>query len=760
MEAVKRIVLLSVILSLLLSACGSGDSSSDEGTSISGLPTPAISTDNAPDVEAAASAYLAAWDASDYEGMYNMLSTLSQGEISFENFEARYRDVATAANLFKVEHSILQSLTNPASAQVAYQVVLHSAIIGPITRETQMKLSLEAGEWRVAWADELILPELAGGNTLSMERFDPARGNIYDNAGNPISVNTQAVAIGVFPSLVLDEEANLLISSLSNLTGVPVNTLNEEIFPEEGEADYYVSVGEVPADVFQPREDNYSGFSGIRYQYYDTRLYYDGGVGPQAVGYVGSIPAEEVDQYVPLGYQIDDTIGRLGVEAWGEEYLSGTRGGALYVISPEGGIVTQLAQSQPQPAASITTTLDAELQVAAQEAIKDFNGSIVVLERDTGRILAMVSSPGFNPNWADINNYNSGWGDYFPDERQRFFNRATQGQYEPGSIFKVISMAAAMESGVYSANSTLECGYEWNGLAGVTLYDWTLAKDRPASGNLNLMEGLMRSCNPWFYEIGLQLYDAGFTDAVAEMARAFGLGSSTGLQILPEAEGNVHTPSEDPTVGRGEAVQQGIGHGATTITPLQAAVYTAALGNGGTLYAPYLVESVTTPDGESILEFGPQVNGELPISENTLTAIQTGMRMVISDPRGTAYNRFTGFTVPVFGKTGTPSIAGAAPHAWFIGYTNLNSPTNPDIAIAVLVENIGDGSEFAAPIFRRVASEYFFNTPGPFYPWESDFGVLDPAYFEEIPLDENGNPIIEDTGNGGNDGVIQATPVN
>lgn len=749
----KVSLFLLMVVALVLTACGGSSSNAEDATETGGLPSPAVSTNETPDVELAVAAYLSAWQSNDLEAMYALLSTLSQDSISFEDFEARYKHVSQEANLFNIEYEILQSLTNPQTAQVAYRLVLHSAIIGAITRETLMDLSLENGAWRVAWADVLILPELDGGNTLSMERFDPARGNIYDNSGSALAVTTQAVAIGVIPSQILEEEANLLISSLSNLTGVPVNTLIANIFPEDREPPFYVAVAEVAADVFAPREDNFSGFSGISYRYYDTRLYYDGGTAPQSLGYVGPIPAEVVDDYVPLGYRIDDNIGRLGVESWAEEYLAGQRGGALYVISPEGQIVTQLAQSQPEAAASVFMTLDADLQIAAQEAIKDFTGAIVVLERDTGRILAMVSSPGFNPNWADLNNFNSDWGSYFPDESQRFFNRATQGQYEPGSIFKVITMAAAMESGIYSANSTLECSYEWNGLAGVTLYDWTLAKERPESGNLNLMEGLMRSCNPWFYEIGLQLYNNGFTDLVAEMARSFGLGSPTGIQTLPEVSGQVITPSENPAVGRGEAVQQGIGHGSTTITVLQAAMFTAALGNGGILYSPYLIDRVETPDGEAALDFEPQVIGSLPISDNTMQAIQTGMRMVITDPRGTAYNRFLGFSVPVFGKTGTPSIAGADPHAWFIGYTDFNSPTNPDISMAVLVENIGDGSEFAAPIFRRVAGYYFFNSPGPLYRWESDFGVLDPAYFDESLAEE------EAAADEDNSGVIQATAI-
>lgn len=743
----RRSAVLFFLLIFLLAACRGASQGNGSST---GLPDPQINVQTAPDVEARARAYLSAWQEGDYEAMYAMLSTLSQDAISFEDFDVRYRHVATEANLFNIEYEILQTLTNPKSAQLGYRVTLYSAIIGPITRETTMDLSLEGSDWRVAWDDRLILPELAGGNTLSMERFDPARGNIYDREGSALVANTRAYSIGVIPSLTLAEESNALISQLSGLTGIPAATLNEEIFPEEGEADWYVSVAEVPADVFEPREEFFSGFSGIRYEVYDTRLYFNGGAAPQAVGYWGPIPAESVEDYIPLGYRIDDKIGRLGVENWGEEYLSGTRGGALYVISPEGEIVTQLAQSSAQPAASIYTTLDKDLQLAAQEAIKDFTGAIVVLERDTGRVLAMVSSPDFNPNWADLNNYNSGWDTYFPDEQRRFFNRATRGQYPPGSIFKVVTLAAALESEIFSSNSTLNCTLEWNGLPGITLYDWTYEKERPASGTLTLLEGLMRSCNPWFYLIGLTLYSEGFSSLVAEMAEGFGLGRETGIEAVAEETGQVQAPNTDPTIGASEAVQQAIGQGTTTITPLQAAVYTAALGNGGTLYRPYLIERVEATDGSAVLQFEPEALGTLPISAETLSAIQTAMRMVITDPRGTAYNRFLGFTIPVFGKTGTASMEGFEPHAWFIGYTDANSPSNPDIAIAVIVENMGDGSEFAAPIFRRVASYHFFNSPGPLYPWESDFGLLDPTYFEETPEGEEGQDA---------NGAIQATPV-
>lgn len=740
---------LLAILVLALAACGGSNGATSNGE----LPSPQIDVSSAPDVEAAASAYLSAWQDDDHNAMYALLSTLSQDAISFEDFDARYTHVEREANLFNIEFEILGTLTNPKSAQVSYRLTLHSAVIGPVTRETTMDLSLEEDDWRVAWDDRLILPELVGGNTLSMERFDPARGNIYDRNGSALAANTQAVAVGVLPDLLLEEESAALISQLAALTGISTNELNELIFPEDPEPVFYIAVAEVSADVFNQRIDNLEGFSGIRWEYYDTRLYFDGGAAPQAIGYYGLIPAEDVEDYIPLGYRIDDKIGRQGVENWAEEYLSGQRGGALYVISPEGEIVTQLAQTQAQAAASVYTTLDKDLQLVAQEAIRDFTGAVVVLERDTGRVLAMASSPSFNPNWADFNNYNSFWDTYFPDEGRRFFNRATQGQYPPGSIFKVVTLAAALETEVFTSNSSLNCTSEWNGLRGVTLYDWTVEKELPASGNLTLLEGLMRSCNPWFYQIGLDLYNAGFTDAVSEMAVGFGLGTEAGIQSLVEVAGQVIAPNEDPAVGLAEAVQQAIGQGTTTITPLQAAIYVAALGNGGTLYEPQLIQRVENTDGSLALEFEPQALGNLPISENTLLAIQTGMRLVITNPRGTAYNRFLGFTIPVFGKTGTASVEGQEPHAWFIGYTAADSPSNPDIAIAVLVENIGDGSEFAAPIFRRIATYHFFNSLGPLYPWETDFGLLDPEYFEENPEDDASGEAA------GEDGVIQATPI-
>jgi penicillin-binding protein 2 len=740
------------LLAVILVACGPGGLSGE-------LPTPQINTNSAPDPESAARSYLSAWNDGDYEAMYDLLSTDSRSSISQEDFLARYAMVATQTNLYRVDHEILQALINPQSAQVGYRLTLNSAVVDPITRETSMALVLEGGQWRVVYDDVIILPELAGGNTLSLERFVPARGDIYDRNGTAIAVNTDAVAVGVYPSLIDEDDVDTVVSELARVAGLSITRVNEILFPEEGEPDYYEPIAEVSADEFNARAGDWNGLSGIFYQPYNTRLYTGGGVAPQTVGYYGAIPAEEVADYIPLGYQSDDNVGRMGIELWGEEFLAGKRGGILRVLNAAGEVVTILAQSQAQPAASINTTLDASLQLAAQDAIQFFTGAIVVLERDTGRVLAIVSSPGFNPTWADANGFNSFWQTYFDElgDAPRFFNKATQGQYPPGSIFKPIPFSAALESGLWRPESTLDCVQQWYGLSGIILEDWTLEKELPPSGTLNLLQGLMRSCNPWFYQIGLDLYNNGMTDAVTEMARGFGLGSRAGIQVVPEEPGNLAAPDiQDAELGRNQAVQQAFGQGTTLITPLQAALYAAAIGNGGTLYQPQLIESVVDANGVALLNFEPQSNGTLPISASALLNLQNAMQMVVSDPRGTAYRQFSGFQVTVHGKTGTATAGvGLEPHAWFIGYTNEGRENQPDIAIAVLVENIGDGSEFAAPIFRRVASYYFFNSPGPVFPWESNFGVFDPTYFEETPEGEQG----EGTPTPDND-AIQVTPSN
>jgi cell division protein FtsI/penicillin-binding protein 2 len=694
-----------------------------------------IGTADFSNVKSISQTYLDAWKVEDYSRMYSLLTSISQDALNEEEFVEHYQSIAIEAALTEIDYEILSVLVNPDTAQVRYRITLRSILVGDITRDTVMNLRTEysqdqgVDQWRIEWDDTLVLPELRGGNFLVMNRdgYVPSRANIYDRQGLALVAQADSTAIGLYPDQVDPTKTEQVFSRLSELTGVSIDTIQALYTSSPSGAGWYIPLGEVSADVMANQLNTLAGLSGIMVRPYKSRYYFEGGIAPHVIGYVSAIQPDEVNEYKRKGYQQDERVGRSGLEMWGEKYLAGKRGGALYVFNAQGQPVTRLAEASAQPSQAIYTTLDRDFQTSVQQAISKFRGAIVVLERDTGRILALVSSPGFDPNAFEPINYNSSQVLYniSTDPSQPLFNRATQGQYPLGSVFKIITTAAALESGVYTPDSTYQCGYFFDELPGARLNDWTYDYflqngTTIPSGLLTLPEGLIRSCNPFFWHIGLDLYNRDLTTAVSQMARGFGLGSATDIVGMDEAAGNIPDP-----VNQVDAVNMAIGQGEILVTPLQVANFVAAVGNGGVLYRPQAVERVAPPDGKPTLTFKPQSMGNLPVSIDNLQVIQQAMLGVIRNekPRGTAWHVFTGLDIPVAGKTGTAQSGSDLPHAWFVGYTFAEREDKPDIAAAVIVENVGEGSDFAAPIFRRIVELYFSGQPQKLYWWESSYNV-------------------------------------
>lgn len=732
-----------LLLILLLTSCttpGRGvitPSAAVTPSATNPLPTPVVDLTRTPDAQSAARAFLDAWKAEDYDAMYGMLTKISQDATSLENFVLRYRDVAVNTTLQTLDYEILSSLTNPSSAQVAYRVTYHTKMVGDIIREMSMNLSLEKSTWQIQWEDGMILPELRGGNTLRLDYDPPTRGNIYDRYGEGIAIYSDIMALGIVVGETDDEQQGTLLRELSILTDKEPEAILALYENDYTYAGTYVAVGEATRESVMDRYDVLSGLAGLRINPYSGRYYANGGVAPHLVGYVQAIPAEEQDEYLRDGYQLSDRVGRAGVEQWGESYLIGQKGATLDVYDPQGRPVTRLGKVERQPSQSIYLTIDSDLQIEVQKAIAGFSGAIVVVEVETGRVLAMVSSPGFDPNAYEYLNYNSGTllGQIVGDGRNRLYNRAVGNGYPLGSVFKIITMAAALETGAFKVDDTYNCTHQFTDLPGMVLYDWTYNKGFEPSGVLTLPEALMRSCNPWYYHIGLELFNQGFTTAVSEMARAFGLGSPTGLEVIEEDTGNMPDPS-----GADVAVQMAIGQGEILVNPLQVARFIAAIGNGGTLYKPQVIEQIADPDGKATFTFAPEAEGTLPVSEENLAIIQAAMREVVRNPRGTAVKAFGGISVPIYGKTGTAQTDWPDhDHAWFAGYTDTDRDDKPDIAIAVIAEYAGEGSEIAAPIFRRVVEAYYLGQPQTVYTWESRINVTrtPTSQFTETPESES-----------------------
>ena len=725
-----------------LTACGSGSVSIFPTPTA--LPQPLVTVLSAPDPSLTLTAYLDAFKAEDYNTMYGVLSKVTQDAITLEDFARRNRDSLNEMSAGSFDYEISSSLVNPYSSEIAFKVTYHTALVGDIQRDIIAKLVLEGGQWKMNWDDSLILPELAGGNVLKMNYSIPSRGNIYDRNGDVIAAQADAYAFYVIPGNVTDDSLDALLTQAWLLCGISPEILSEQIFNTP--AQFPIPLCEASEQESERIRNVYP--SGLEWTTYNSRFYFQQGAGSNIVGYTQFISEEDLESYRRLGYRGDERVGSAGIEQWAEDYLKGKHGGELYVVNPtNGAIVTKVSESAAKPADSIYLTIDRNLQYHAEEAIKGFTGAVVVLERDTGRVFAMASSPSYDSNiFAPDNPNGSTEISEVLQENQPFVNRAAQGQYPLGSVFKIITMSAGMESGLFVPESTWDCQYDWTRLPDQVRHDWTWqhCQDRLAAGNecntsdsqpsgvLKLSEGLMRSCNPFFWEIGYVLYQNERPNDIANMARAFGLGQPTGIEQIFEEAGQIIDPASDIDV-----VNQAIGQGSVLVTPLQVARFIAALGNGGTLYRPQLIESIQPVEGASTSLFEPTAQGTLPIQPFRMDLLKEAMISVVKDSRGTAYFRMRGLTIPVAGKTGTAESGSGLPHAWFAGYTMASEDTSlPDIAIAVILENQGEGSDYAAPVFKRIVETYYYGEPRSLYWFESSFGVTEtPTPFGGIPTE-------------------------
>jgi penicillin-binding protein 2 len=661
-------------------------------------PTPALA-----DAESIARDYLRAWQDGAYDRMYTWLSPSAMASTPADKFISRYKAIAEEASITAVTASVTGVQRKLADAAVvSFTLTADTRLAGQFRVENVLDLTFVGQRWTVEWAPKAIFPLLLRDNLVHMFVRAPSRGSILDRKDRPLATEGQVIEVGVVTGQIKDEAQ--LLTALRVVLGLSEGSIQAK-YQAAARPDWFMPVGEIALEAAQLNQDLLSSDPGIVWREKAVRSYPYGGMASHVIGYLAEVDAATLAQLEPKGYQSGDLIGASGLEAWGEQYLAGARGGTLAIISQEGRIVWTLSERPAEAGQNIYATLDVDLQQAVENILGQRVGAIVVIEVNSGDVLAMASYPGFNPQVLTGGATSSQWQALLGDAQRPLLNRAVAGIYPPGSAFKIVTLSAGLDALGLNARSPFYCAGRWDGLDdGAVRHCWL----KTGHGPISLFEGLVQSCDTVFWEVGKALNERDPT-ALSRYARGFGLGTATGINELDEAEGLIPDPewkrnnysgAEQEWLPR-DAVNMAIGQGDVLVTPLQMARLCAAVANGGTLYRPRLVRRIGTALGGVQQVSAAEFTGRLPVSTAELQLVQSAMESVVL--RGTASNAFRGATVRMAGKSGTAEAPPGETHAWFVGYAPADAP---QIAVAVVLEHGGEGGGKAAPLFRQVVESY------------------------------------------------------
>jgi len=635
--------------------------------------------------------------------MYSLITPASRQRLAIDQFVGYYRELHEKAEVRHVQTSVVSSLASGDHAQVACQVTLVTERLGLIDEKKTVDFTYHDSRWLLEWQPSLLLDAFGYGCSFAVETTDNPRGFIYDRAGRPMANLSTRVVVGVVPAYIEDEDTLLKVLA--------------SVFAEHEEAirarysgavrpDWFMAVGELSSEQAQEHYSQLTSVAGILLRERPIRFYPEGQVAAHITGYVSVITSEQLSELQDESWRRDDLVGQVGLEKYFEKELAGRRGVRLIVMAPDGSPRAIAAEKPAEPSKAVYSTIDLPLQRLSFSLLEGKRGAVVALNPHNGEVLVLASSPSYDPNTIIAGLTPEQWNALLEDEGQPLVNRATQSELPPGSVFKIVTEAAALETGLFTPESPFYCSGTWTGLGqGWVKHCWK----RSGHGSLDLATGLSVSCDVVFYELGKALHEHD-REVLPQFAKAFGFGARTGIVGVSESPGLVPTPTwKDRAIGEswfpGDSVNLAIGQGYLLVTPLQVANMLAAIANGGTLYKPRLVSRIgPEAASETTLTSEPEVLGTLPLNPDHLQSIRKSLRDVAMSPIGTTYHVLGDMPIPVAGKSGTAENPGEKPHAWFAGYAPAD---DPEIAIAVVVEHGGEGSPVAAPIFRRIVEAFF-----------------------------------------------------
>ncbi len=562
--------------------------------------------------------------------------------------------------------------------------------------------------------------ELSKNNRIRTQRVKAPRGFILDNFGRILASNRPSFDISLVPQDT--RELDRVLNRLSELLGEEFSLLLQKVEQARGRPPFepIKLQTDVTREILGLVLTHKLDLPGVVVESTPVRSYPYGSLAGHVLGHMGEISQKElehfeelkkIEQYKTKHYKIGDFVGKSGVEREKEALLTGEDGGYQSEVNAVGYKINIMGRLDPIPGHNVILTIDAELQKTAEEGLTGKVGAIVAVDPRNGRILAMASSPSFDPNLFSLGISAKDWDQLINNPNHPLMNRCIQAVHPPGSTYKLVTAAAALEEGLITKDTRFYCSGIFK-LGNRSYRCWK----RPGHETVSLMKGIAESCDVYFYQLGILLGP----DLLADYARGFGFGTPTGIILKNEKSGFIPTTDWYRRRYRmpwqkGESLSIAIGQGSNLVTPLQLLMAYAAIANGGTLYKPYCIDRVVTVEGQVVERTYPQRRGRVPLSNENRELLMKSLWEVVNTPKGTG----TLASIPerdVSGKTGTAQVVSLpkkkenadqetfSDHAWFAAYAPGDEAR---IAVVVFIEHGGHGGSTAAPIARTVISRFF-----------------------------------------------------
>lgn len=546
------------------------------------------------------------------------------------------------------------------------------------------------------------------GNRLRQSRILAPRGIIYDSEGKELVNNLPGYAV------VLQKQSSYkpeTLQRLSNLLQMPVEEINAKIKASENFYEPILLKNNLDQQMVTKIEEQRRYMPEVMLSVQPIRNYPYHELAVHALGYVGEVSSYEIEQGLFKNISQGSLVGKGGLEKTYDKYLRGEDGAFMEEVDVAGNVVKHYDSVQPVPGKNLKLTIDYELQKEL-EAFTDKHlaflrssgiapgaraAAVVAIDPRNGAVRAMVSRPGYDPNWFVNGISSKNWNSINNDPNYPMNNKVITGEYPPGSTFKIVTGSAAFELKKVGLNEPIFDGgfhpmVPTMGNAGGEVLGW-----------LTFIKALAMSDNVYFYELG---YRVGI-DNIEKYAHIFGFGERTGIDLEGESKGLVASKKVkrkiwDEDWRLGDTFNAAIGQGFNLTTPIQLSVMLSIVANGGTKYQPYLVDSIINSDG-SLFEKPKRAEGKhIDVSQQTIDYIRMGMSATTQEGGTASY--FAGLPKPIAGKTGTAENSHGRDHGLFVAYGPVD---DPELVVVCIVEQGGFGSVAAGPIVYKAFEEFF-----------------------------------------------------